>query len=278
MSKQMDPASRRPRTASAATLALALMTGASSWAIATAALAQRPATPAPRPAAPAAEVEAVVVTANPSPVPGLTPERQLSPEDVQALGVGTAADVITELANQTQSSSGEAPVILLNGKQVSGSQEINDIPAESIRRVEVLPEEASLAYGYSGNQRVINIVLQPTFSGRTFDGAFAAATEGGRWTGSAGGSSFKLEGNDRVNIGMRYTESTALTEAERDLLSQSTTPFAIDGNVVGTGAGGEIDPALSALAGRLRDRADAEPVQPRRQPGRDWRHAHTAAR
>jgi len=191
-----------------------------------------------------------VVNAAPSAAPGITPETQLSQEDVQALGVGTAAQVITELASQTQSASGEPPVILLNGRLVSGAQEINDIPAESIRRIEVLPEEASLAYGYSGNQRVINIVLQPTYSGRTVEAAVTAPTEGGRLTGMANGSAFKLDGSDRLNISVRYTENTALTEVERDLLSRSTTPFSIAGNVVGTGVGEEIEPALSAIAGR----------------------------
>ncbi len=236
------------RPGRAATLALALLTGASTSALATAALAQGAAAPAAR--APAGQVEAVVVTAAPSAAPGITPETQLSQEDVQALGVGTAAQVITELSAQTQSASGEPPVILLNGRQVSGAQEINDIPAESIRRIEVLPEEASLQYGYSGNQRVINIVLQPTYSGRTVEAAVTAPTEGRRLTGMANGSAFKLDGSDRLNISLRYTENTALTEDERDLLSRSTTPFSIAGNVVGTGPGGEIDPALSAIAGR----------------------------
>ena len=84
MFEQMNPVFGRPcgatkRGASAATLALALLTGASSWALATAALAQRAAA---TPTAPApAEAEAVIVTGSPSPVPGLTPDRQLSPEE-----------------------------------------------------------------------------------------------------------------------------------------------------------------------------------------------------
>lgn len=235
------------RGARAATLAVALLAGASGTALAAAA---SPA-PAPAPApAPTAEVDEVVVSATPSVLADIRPDAQLTPEDVQALGVGTASEVLEQLSNQTQSASGEAPVILLNGRQVSGPDEIADIPSEAIRRVEVLPEEASLAFGYSGSQRVVNIVLEPVYTGKTIELGVAVPTEGGRLSRNANGSMFRLQGEDRVNLSVRYSANSALTEDERDLISRSTTPFSIPGNVVGTGPDGEIDPALSALAGR----------------------------
>ena len=241
------------RGARAATLAVALLAGASGTALAAAANPGPAPTPAPAPApapAPTAEVDEVGVSATPSVLADIRPDAQLTPEDVQALGVGTASEVLEQLSNQTQSASGEAPVILLNGRQVSGPDEIADIPSEAIRRVEVLPEEASLAFGYSGSQRVVNIVLEPVYTGKTIELGVAVPTEGGRLSGNANGSMFRLEGENRVNLSLRYSANSALTEDERDLVSRSTTPFSIPGNVVGTGPGGEVDPALSALAGR----------------------------
>ena len=55
------------------------------------------------------------------------------------------------------------PVMLLNGQRISGFREIRDMPPEAIERVEILPEEVALKYGYSADQRVVNIVLRRRF-------------------------------------------------------------------------------------------------------------------
>lgn len=58
---------------------------------------------------------------------------------------------------------GERPITLLNGQRVSGFRELRDIPSEAIARVEILPEEVALRYGYRADQKVVNIVLRPRF-------------------------------------------------------------------------------------------------------------------
>ena len=53
--------------------------------------------------------------------------------------------------------------MLLNGQRISGFRELRDIPTEAIQRVEILPEEVALKYGYRADQKVVNIVLRQRF-------------------------------------------------------------------------------------------------------------------
>ena len=40
-------------------------------------------------------------------------------------------------------------MLLVNGRRISGFRELRDIPTEANERVEILPEEVALKYGYS---------------------------------------------------------------------------------------------------------------------------------
>ena len=152
--------------------------------------AQTPAQPAPKPAEkpaaapPAAqkpvtpedldtEVEAVTITASGKPygavLGDIPPEETFSAADVRSFGVSSMEDLLTELAPQTTSGLGGDPVTLLNGRRISGQGEIRDIPTEAIQRVEILPEEVALKYGYSADQKVVNIVLRQRFRAQTID-------------------------------------------------------------------------------------------------------------
>lgn len=82
---------------------------------------------------------------------------------IQAFGATNIGELITLLEAQTRSARGGSPVFLVNGRRISGFREIRGIPPEAIERFDVLPEETALSYGYSANQRVVNIVLKADF-------------------------------------------------------------------------------------------------------------------
>ena len=215
---------------------------------------------APAPAKPGGTVSEVVVTAPPKVEPGavvgdIKPDLQLQPEDVQAYGVSTITELLAELAPEIGSNSGrggEGPAILVNGHRISGFNEIRNLPTEAILRVDILPEEAALKYGFSANQRVVNIVLKDHVDAELADLQGGASTEGGGAAGQAEAGITRISGERRLNIDLKYNAQAALTEAQRDLTSAATTrPFDFTGNVVGLGPGGEIDPELSALAGQF---------------------------
>ena len=70
----------------------------------------------------------------------------MGPAEIQSYGVSTVTELLDELAPQTRSDrgrGGESPVVLLNGRRISGFNEIRDIPVEAILRVDILPEEVS---------------------------------------------------------------------------------------------------------------------------------------
>lgn len=126
--------------------------------------------------------EVVVTAAQSGAVVGdVVPELQLDPADIQAYGVSTMAELLGQLSAQTRSERGRggAPVILLNGRRISGFTELRDLPTEAILRVDILPEEAALKYGFSASQRVVNFVLRPQFKATTAELSGGGPTAGG---------------------------------------------------------------------------------------------------
>ena len=96
----------------------------------------------------------------------IPPENTLDSRDVRATGATNISELLDAIAPQIGSArgrGGEAPVLLLNGQRISGFRELRDIPTEAISRVEILPEEVALKYGYRADQKVVNIVLRKRF-------------------------------------------------------------------------------------------------------------------
>jgi hypothetical protein len=255
---------------SALALSLALLASSAVWAQSAPAPAPaakptpKPvAKPAAKPAKPASAdddedaPQEVVVTGKKLPgsvIGDIKPEETFTPAQIQSFGVSTITELLDELAPETRSDrgrGGESPVVLLNGHRISSFSEIRDIPTEAILRVEILPEEVSLKYGYTANQRVVNIVLRRRFRATTAEGTMSAPTEGGQIRGQAEGDLFHLRGDNRLNIDLKYTGNTDITDADRGVIEQNTgSQYDLIGNVVSPTRGAQIDPALSALAGQ----------------------------
>jgi hypothetical protein len=204
-------------------------------------------------------VSEVTVTGHPPPEYGavvgdIKPELQLSPSDIQSFGVSTVTELLSELAPETRSDRGrssEAPVILVNGRRISALNEVQNIPVEAILRIDILPEEVSLKYGYTADQRVVNIVLRRRFHATTLEGQGGAPTEGGEITGQAEADMIHIRRDDRLNLDLKYEGSSEITGAARGIVEPTPAqPYDLIGNIVSTTSGAQIDPALSALAGR----------------------------
>ncbi len=180
-------------------------------------------------------------------------ELQYGPADIRAYGVSSVADLLSELGPEIRSDrgrGGEAPAVLLNGRRISSFSEIRDIPTEAILRVDILPEEVALKYGYSADQRVVNIVLRRRFRAITSEGGGSTTTEGGAENGTADLDLLHIRGDNRINLDIKYQDTASLLESDRGLMSAATgRPYDLTGNITGIG-GAEIDPALSAAAGR----------------------------
>ena len=186
--------------------------------------------PAKAPPPPASDL---VVTGHRLPgavVGDVKPEVTFTPEDVETFGVSTVTELLDELAPETRSDrgrGGEGPVILLNGRRISGFNEIRDIPTEAILRVEILPEEVALKYGYSADQRVVNIVLKDRFKALTVEGSGGEATEGGQQTGQGEVDLMRIRGDNRTNLDLKVQDTAALTEDQRGVIPLNTGPAGV---------------------------------------------------
>jgi hypothetical protein len=196
------------------------------------------------------EGEEIVVTGQVqrgSVIGDIQPEQQLSPADVRALGVASISELITELSPQTNGT----PVILLNGKRISSFSEIQDLPTEAIQRVDILPEQVALSYGYAPTQKVVNIVLRERFRAETGQAKLGTTTQGGRENGELEAGILRIQGDNRFTLNLEYSRAAHLLESQRGITSTAASrPYSLGGNVTATSQGGEIDPALSALAGQ----------------------------
>lgn len=184
--------------------------------------------PAPQPADEGNSDEPDIIVTGSRNLPGsvvgdIQPEQQLGPADIRSYGVSSISDLLNELVPQTTSGrgSGGAPVVLLNGKRISGFNEIRDIPTEAIARVDILPEEVALKYGYRADQKVVNIVLRRRFRATTVELADKVPTAGGRNNAQGEFDLLKIRGDGRFNLHAEYQANSALTENERDILPQT---------------------------------------------------------
>lgn len=143
---------------------------------------------------------------------------------IASYGASSLPDLIAALAPQTGSGRGRGsgmPVFLVNGQRISGFREMRNIPPEAIRRLEVLPEEVALRYGYPPNQRVINFILKDNFSSKSLDMEYGAPTRGGFNTSEFEAALLKINGPSRINLSAKLEDTSLLTEAERGVIQQA---------------------------------------------------------
>ena len=180
------------------------------------------------------EEEAIVVTGQRprgSVVGDIPPEKTLNAADVRATGATNINELLEALAPEIGSARGRGggqPVLLLNGQRISSFRELRDIPTEAIQRVEILPEEVALKYGYRADQRVVNIVLRQRFRSTVAQLGGAIATEGGEASANADLTRLMIQRNGRTQFNLHAEGNNMLTEAERDILLESVPPGATE--------------------------------------------------
>jgi iron complex outermembrane receptor protein len=195
-----------------------------------AAAAQAPEDPADDPEAEDEGEEIVVTGQRPrgSVIGDIPAEIQLNRRDIRALGAGSIAELLEALAPQTGSNrgrGGERPVTLVNGQRISGFAEIRDLPPEAIERIDILPEEVALKYGYRADQKVVNFVLRRRFRAITAETGAGLATAGGRATYGADVNMLRINRKGRLSLDGEYQHADALFESERDVIQASPNPL-----------------------------------------------------
>ena len=161
-------------------------------------------------------------------VPGdIQAEQVLRPADIRAYGAGSLTDLLTELAPQLGSGRGAGggqPVVLLNGRRISGFREISSYPPEAIERVDILPPEAAQQLGYRADQRVINFVLRRRFNAVTAEVEGGGATAGDRYTADIDAALLRIMRDKRLNLAVELDARTPIYEDDRDVLPHPAQP------------------------------------------------------
>ncbi|MGN6498777.1 MAG: TonB-dependent receptor, partial [Tsuneonella sp.] len=148
------------------------------------------------------------------------PVVELDEQDVASYGASSIADLVAQLAPEIGSGRGRGgrPVFLVNGQRISNFREMSHYPPEAIRKVEVLPEEVALKYGYPADQRVINFILKDNFVSREVQAEYGLPTAGGYGVGELEGSLLRIAGSNRLNASLDFKNTSPLTEAERGIV------------------------------------------------------------
>ncbi len=185
----------------------------------------------------------------------IPPENVLDPRDIRATGATSINELLDSLASQIGSARGRSsgrPITLLNGPRISGFREIRDLPPEAIERMEILPEEVALKYGYSADQRVVNIVLRRRFNSTNVELRGQAATDGGYLNGRIEAGRLIIADGSRTSISFRAEGNSALFEDERDiaLLPVESQPVPVDPRPFRTLVGSGNDLRLTATHNR----------------------------
>ncbi len=168
--------------------------------------------------------ESVVVVGQRDPrgvVGDIPPENTLDARDVRATGATSIDELLEALAPQIGSARGRdaggRPVMLLNGRRISSYRELRDIPPEAIEKMEILPEEVALKYGYKADQRVVNIILRNRFRSTGVRGDGTLATDGGYAGGLADVTRLLINRDGRTTFNLRAETNGRLDEDERDI-------------------------------------------------------------
>ena len=194
-----------------------------------------------------APVDEIVVEA--APLVGL-PERSLSEDDIAGYAAGNIEALLTEI--KTETGDEEEPLYIINGQRVSAN-DFAGLAAEAVLNIEILIPGAGAEYGAAPNQRVYVVTLKGEFNSLTLRASHRLATDGA-WNAELGEAAFtRIDGDSRANINFNVRDEDALLESDRGIVQPaSTLPFDLRGNVIPDprGAATEVDPALSARAGK----------------------------
>jgi hypothetical protein len=195
-------------------------------------------------------VSPVIVVAPRGALRGSVADRTVSAEDLPLYGAGTIGELVSELAAENGEN---APVVTVNGERVDDYGEVSALPVEAVERVDILPRGTGARVGASPRGRVINVVLRRELETVIADGNYRVATDGGFSATSGEVTATRIKGPNRLNVVLRVRDEDQLLESERGVVQPPRTfPYGPFGTVVPDPASAavEIDPALSAAAGR----------------------------
>lgn len=109
----------------------------------------------------------------------------LDQDAIRSIGATSIKARLERLKPLSTSASGGDPVILLNGRRMSGMGEIQSLPPEAMERTEILPEQEAARFGFPPTVRVMNFITKKRFRATTLQELAGVTSEGGGQTNYA---------------------------------------------------------------------------------------------
>jgi len=153
----------------------------------------------------------------------IPPDTVLHSRDVKSTGATNFDELLEAIApnvGAARSSGTARPLVLLNGHRVSSYRELRDIPIEAVSRVDILPEEVALKYGYPPDQKVVNVVLQNRFKESVAQAAVNTASHDGFTGGGGDVTRILLSPNQRTTLNLHAGTDDILRGSQRSLVEQ----------------------------------------------------------
>ena len=145
--------------------------------------------------------------------------------EIQALGASSVTELLARVSPQTGSGRGRGgggqPVVLVNGQRITSFREMRNYPPEAIKRVDILPEEVALRFGFPPNTRVVNMILKDSYSNRRVELDHAIPTRGGFGQTELEATVLKIQKLNRFTVTASVDDTTPLFENERGMIQQS---------------------------------------------------------
>ena len=190
----------------------------------------------------------VIVTGRPpgTVIGDFPPVDVLRARDLHATGATNFDDLLAAIAPEigaAADSSAARPVVLLNGRRISSFRELRDIPIEAIERVDIMPEQVALEYGYRPNEKVVNVVLKENFRSTIAQAAGTQAAHEGKTGGAADFTRLRLKAKQRTTINAHVGGEDVLSAAQHSIVPQQY-------DVTGTGSTAfAVPPVMRIRAG-----------------------------
>ena len=153
------------------------------------------------------------------------PIATLNEDEIAALGAGSVGELLTRIAPQTGSGRGRGggfPVVLVNGQRITNFREMRNFPPEAIQRVEILPEEVGLRFGFPPDTRVVNLILKKKFRSKAFEASYGQPTLGGFSSWGLESTLIRVDGPARLSLTATTDDTSPLFDAERGVVQPAS--------------------------------------------------------
>lgn len=178
----------------------------------------------------AEDLDEIVVTgrlSRGSVVSEVRPEARIERTTIRALGADSLSDVIDAFAPQARALNRQGePILLLEGRRITDRREIDDLPPEAIRTIEIFPEQLSLQYGFAPDQRVINVILRRKYRAITIAAKsdIAIGDGGSTYRATANALHITPEGRVSLDAEVRYRDPVSDGHAPDEIGTRNQLP------------------------------------------------------